>query len=319
MKRREFLLAAAATPFALPQLATAATDRHGLVLVTADLASHIVVVDGATGRVRRHIATREAPRAIERVGRANAVVAHTTEGLVSLIDGDHRRVDKVLRGFQHPRYVAVHPRQEFAYVTDSAAGEVVVIDLRRRAVVRRVDAGGPARHLSISTSGTRLWTALGSKASRIAVLDTSVPDRPRLLRTIRPPFLAHDVVNVPHRGRVWVTSGDHRRIAIYDRDGSRLRWQMKGAAPPQHVAFVAGRAFVASGDDGTVHVHDAGTGQLQRTTRVPVGSFNVTTGGGRVATPSLSSGTIVILDRAGRVRHERDVAASSHDACWIAS
>ena len=73
MKRREFLLVAAATPFALPHLATAATARHGLVLVTADLASHIVVVDGATGRVRRRIATREAPRAIERVGRANAV------------------------------------------------------------------------------------------------------------------------------------------------------------------------------------------------------------------------------------------------------
>ena len=51
---------------------------------------------------------------------------------------------------------------------------------------------------------------------------------------------------------------------------------------------------------------------------VPVGSFNVTTGGGRVATPSLERGSIVILDRAGRVLHERHVAASSHDACWIA-
>jgi DNA-binding beta-propeller fold protein YncE len=318
MKRREFLLAAAATPFALPQLAAGATARHGLVLVTADLAAHIVVVDGATGRVRRRIATREAPRAIERIGRAGAIVAHTTEGLVSLIDGDNRRVDRVLRGFQHPRYAAVHPRQEFAYVTDSAAGEVAVIDLRRQAVVRRVDVGGPARHVSISTSGTRLWTALGSTASQIAVLDTSAPDHPRLLRRVRPPFLAHDVVNVPHRARVWVTSGDHRRVAIYDRDGSRLRWQMEGAAPPQHVAFVAGRAFVASGDDGSVRVHDAGTGRLQRTTRVPVGSFNVTTGGGRVATPSLERGSIVILDRAGRVLHERHVAASSHDACWIA-
>lgn len=319
MKRREFLLTAAAVPFALPHLANAAASRHAMVLVTADLASHVVVVDGATGRVRRRIATREAPRAIERVGRAGAIVAHTTEGVLSFIDGDNRRVEKVLKGFQHPRYVAVHPRQEFAYVTDSAAGEVVVLDLLRKVVVRRVDVGGPARHISISTNGTRLWTALGSKASRIAVLDTSAPDRPRLLRRVRPPFLAHDVVHVPHRARVWVTSGDHRQIAIYDRDGSRLRWQMEAAAPPQHVAFVAGRAFVASGDDGTVRVHDAGTGRLERTTRVPVGSFNVTTGGGRVATPSLERGSIVILDRAGRVLHERHVAASSHDACWIAA
>ncbi len=320
MKRREFLLTAAAAPFApfaLPQLASAATERHGLVLVTADLAAHIVVVDGATGAVRRRIATREAPRAIERVGRAGAIVAHTTEGVVSLIDGDRGRVEKVLTGFQHPRYVAVHPRQEFAYVTDSEAGEVVVVDLRRKAVVRRIDVHGPARHVSISASGTRLWTALGSIASHVAVLDTSTPDRPRLLRRVAPPFLAHDVVINSNAGSVWVTSGDHRRIAIYRLNGAKLLGQLAADAAPQHVGFVAGRAFVASGDDGSVRVHDAATGRLQRTTKVPVGSYNVTTGGGRVATPSLERGTIVILDRTGRVQHERHVAASSHDACWI--
>ncbi len=317
MKRREFLLAAAATPFALPQLASGAGARHGLVLVTADLAAHIVVVDGATGNVRRRIATREAPRAIERWGRSDAIVAHTTEGVVSLIDGANRRVDRVLRGFEHPRYIAVHPRREFAYVSDSAAGEVVVIDLIRRTVLRRVDVGGPARHLSISTSGTRLWTALGSKAARLAVLDTSDPARPRVLRRVAPPWLAHDVVIAPHSGTAWVTSGDRGRIAIYRLDGARIRGQIDAGAAPQHVAFVAGRAFVASGDDGTVRIHDAQTAQLQRTTRVPTGSFNVTTGGDRVATPSLSRGTIVILDRAGRLQHERHVAASSHDACWI--
>ena len=319
MKRREFLLAAAATPFVLPQLATGATARHGLVLVTADLASHIVVVDAATGGVRRRIPTREAPRAIERVGRAGAIVAHTTEGVVSIIDGGNRRVDKVLSGFQHPRYVAVHPRQEFAYVTDSAAGEVVVIDLRRQAVVRRVDVGGAARHVSISASGTRVWTALGSTASHVAVLDTSTPDQPRLLRRVRPPFLAHDVAIASNYGTVWVSSGDRGRIAIYRLNGAKLLGQISADASPQHVAFVAGRAFVASGDDGSVRVHDAASGRLQRTTVVPAGSFNVTAGGGRIATPSLERGTIVILDRAGRRLHERHVAASSHDACWIAS
>ena len=299
-------------------MAAGATARHGLVLVTADLAAHIVVVDGATGRVRRRIATREAPRAIERVSRAGAIVAHTTEGLVSLIDGDNRRVDKVLRGFQHPRYVAVHPRQEFAYVTDSAAGEVAVIDLRRQAVVRRVDVGGPARHVSISARGTRLWTALGSTAPHLAVLDTSTPERPRLLRRVRPPFLAHDVAIPSNYGSVWVTSGDRGRIAIYRLNGAKLIGQITAAASPQHVAFMAGRAFVASGDDGSVRVHDAASGRLQRTTTVPAGSFNVTAGGGRGGDPSLERGSIVILDRAGRVLHERHVAASSHDACWIA-
>ena len=159
--------------------------------MTADLASHIVVVDGATGRVRRRIATREAPRAIERIGRSDAIVAHTTEGVVSLIDGDDRRVSKVLTGFQHPRYIAVHPRQEFAYVTDSAAGEVVVVDLRRKTVVRRLDVGGPARHVSIRPRDAAV-DALGSRR-RTSPCSTR-PARPsEVLRRVTPPFLAHDV------------------------------------------------------------------------------------------------------------------------------
>jgi DNA-binding beta-propeller fold protein YncE len=323
MQRREFLIAAAAAPFALSPLgrlaeAAAAPARHGLLLVTADLAAHVVVVDGTTGRVRRRIPTREAPRSIERFGTAGAVVAHTTEGVVSLIDGDRRRVAKVLGGFSHPRYTAVHPRQRIAYVTDSGTGEVVAIDLRRGTVLHRTDVGGPARHVSVSQTGTRLWTALGSTASRIAVLDTSTPERPRLLRRFRPPFLAHDVAIWSPTGTVWVTSGDAHRIAVYRLNGNRLIRQLTAGAAPQHVAFGAGRAFVASGDDGTVRVHAVGSGRLERTTAVPAGSYNVTTGAGRVATPSLERGTVAILDRAGHLQHERRIAASSHDACWIA-
>jgi hypothetical protein len=185
-------------------------------------------------------------------------------------------------------------------------------------VLHRVGVDGPARHVSVSQTGTRLWTALGPTASRIAILDTSTPERPRLVRRIRPPFLAHDVAIWSPAGSVWVTSGDRRRIAIYRLNGAKFVGQIPAAAPPQHVAFVAGRAFVASGDDASVRVHAVGSGRLERTTAVPEGSYNVTTGGGRVATPSLERGTIAILDRAGRMLHERHIAASSHDACWIA-
>ena len=280
MKRREFLLAAAAAPFALPHLATAATARHGLVLVTADLASHIVVVDAATGRVRRRIATREAPRAIERVGRSARSWRTPRRASSASSTATTGACTKVLSGFQHPRYVAVHPRQEFAYVTDSEAGEVVVIDLRRKTVVRRLDVGGagaPRLHL-----GQRHAALDGARLDRVAPRGARHEHaRPaELLRRVTPPFLAHDVAIASNYGSVWVTSGDRGRIAIYRLNGAKLIGQIAAAAAPQHVAFVAGRAFVASGDDGSVRVHDGASGRLQRTTAVPVGSYNVTAGGG---------------------------------------
>jgi hypothetical protein len=50
---------------------------------------------------------------------------------------------------------------------------------------------------------------------------------------------------------------------------------------------------------------------------VPFGSYNVHAGAGAVVSPSLASGRLTILDRAGRVRHEVKVASAAHDACIL--
>jgi hypothetical protein len=50
---------------------------------------------------------------------------------------------------------------------------------------------------------------------------------------------------------------------------------------------------------------------------VPYGSYNIPAGAGAVVTPSLARGTLTILDRAGRVRREVQVAPAAHDACLI--
>jgi hypothetical protein len=86
---------------------------------------------------------------------------------------------------------------------------------------------------------------------------------------------------------------------------------------PQHVSFGNGVAFVASGDGASVRTHDLADGRVRNVARVPYGSYNVQTGAGAVVTPSLSRGTLTILDRAGRVRREVEVARAAHDACIL--
>jgi hypothetical protein len=56
------------------------------------------------------------------------VVAHTEHGAVTLLDAATSRIRAELDGFAAPRYTAVHPRRPFAYVTDSAREEIVVVD-----------------------------------------------------------------------------------------------------------------------------------------------------------------------------------------------
>lgn len=304
MDRRSFVLAAAAVPFALRELPVA--------LVTADTEAHVVAVDLLTGLVRKRIPTRPGPRSIERVG-ASAVVAHTAVGEVSIVRG--LAVRHVLDRFVEPRYTASARDGRHAFVTDSGNAELVAIDVERGTVVARLKLRLWPRHLSLSRDGRTLWVGLGTASPELAVVDVSDPRRPRLRGRVRPPFPAHDVGFAPS-GRVWVTAGEARSIAVYD--GAEARTLAADAAP-QHVTFLAGRAFVTSGDDGTLRVYDEPSARLLHVTRVPVGSYNVQYAAGRVLTPSLAQGTLCVLDDRGRLRERRTVAASSHDACLAGS
>lgn len=315
MDRQEFILGAAAA-LVVPRSLTRSLGGRPLALVTADLDARIAAIELGTGRVTRWIGTLEDPRSIEGVLSTSAVVAHTAEGAVSLIDGRALRVWRVLRGFSEPRYTAVARRGRHAFVTDSGTGELVTLDVGRGRVLARTEIGAGVRHLSLGRSDTRVWVSLGNTAERIAIVDVSTPAWPRVLGRIRPPFLAHDVGFAPN-GSVWVTSGDRRELAIYDGRGGLLR-TLRGDAPPQHVTFLGRRAYVASGDDGLLRVHTL-DGKLLRSEPLPLGSYNVQHGFGRVLTPSLSQGTLCVADSDGRVRTRVRVARSSHDACFVMS
>jgi DNA-binding beta-propeller fold protein YncE len=316
MDRRKFLVGAAAPLLlgGLPALARAGGGTP-LALVTADRESAIVAIDLSTGRVHRRLATPAGPRSIESSHGA-AVVAHTASGRMSVVDARTLKVFPVDGSFGEPRYTAIEASGRLAYVTDSGRGEVVVVDLLTRRAIARTAVGGPARHVGLDHTGRRLWVALGSKAAAVAVLDLRDPERPRLVGTIRPPFLAHDVGFTPGGRRVWVTSGDRGRIAVYEATTGRLVRTIAADAPPQHVTFLDSRAFVTSGDDAVLRVH-ALDGRLLRSTPVPAGSFNVQQGWGMILTPSLEQGTLCVLSAHGVQLERLRVARSSHDACFL--
>jgi hypothetical protein len=316
MDRRAFVVRAAGLALAPRHLfALAAPPQRALV--TADLESRLVVVDLASGKTVGHIPTLSKPRSIESVG-GMAVVAHSEIGVVSLVNAKRLRVARVLHNFGEPRYTAGHPDGRHAYVSDAKRGQVTAVDVIEGRVLARATVGPRARHITIDPSGRTLWVALGSKAEQIAVVDVSRPARPRFVRRFRPPFLAHDVGWSPDGRRVWVSSGDALELAVYDARSGRGIARPNGDFPPQHVTFARGLAVVTSGWSGTLRVHHTDGRSISRT-RVPVGSYNVQRGLGRIVTPSLERGSICILDERGRVLRTRTIARSCHDACVIAS
>jgi DNA-binding beta-propeller fold protein YncE len=316
--RRGFLAVAAAVPLATAVRPAWAglLDGTPLALVTADLESHVVVVELGSGRVVAEVSTDAGPRSIESVAATCAVIAHTQSGIVSVLDARSLRVRARLRGFREPRYTAADVGGRYAYVSDSGRQDVARVDVLRGEVLERLALGGPARHISLSPSGRLLWVALGSKAEQVAVVDVE-GRRLRLVARIEPPFLAHDVGFTPGGRTVWVTSGDRGAIAVYGARSRRARRIVTADAPPQHVTFLGERAYVTSGDDGTVRVHAISDTRLLHTTSVPFGSYNVQQGDGLLLTPSLERGTLCVLRQSGSLLHRLRVARSSHDACVV--
>ncbi len=310
---RQFVAAAAALPLALRDQAFAASSPAALV--TCDTEARVAVVDLIHGRVTRSIATLPGPRSVERVSSGIAVVAHTALGAVSILDA--HRVRRVLRTFAEPRYAAAHPHGRYAFVTDSAHSDVFSVDVVRGTVVGRVRLDAWARHITVDADGKLLWVGLGTAEPRVAVVDVADPARPRLVRYVRAPFGAHDVGFCA--SSVWVTSGDGRQLGVYDRRAA-LRTRLAAGAPPQHVTFGRDVAYVTSGADGDLRMHALADGRVLGTTRIAIGSYNVQRGdGGLVITPSLDRGTLSVLDPRGSVLRRIQVAASCHDACFIAS
>ncbi|MDX6658267.1 MAG: hypothetical protein QOH62_3060 [Solirubrobacteraceae bacterium] len=313
MNRREFI---GTGLLALPALggcdprrsAAAASGAPPVALATADTESHVAVVGLTSGRILQRVRTVEGPRSIQ--GRAGvvAVCAHTKLGKLSLLERDSSgrvHVRGVLGGFGEPRYAVIAGR--FAFVTDSATGEVATVDLVRARVVHRAPVGDLARH--VTQRGSTLFVGLGSSAAHVVAVDVGNPHAPRVIRRIAPRFLVHDVAVAPD-GRLWMTAGRERRIALHGGP------ELAADEAPQHVTFGPSRAYVASGDGGSVRVHGL-DGRLLRTVRVPRGSYNVQRAGAFVLTPSLGTGSLTILGARGHVLHEVRVAAAAHDACVL--
>ena len=290
-----------------------------LALVTADHDGYVAVVDLDRRRVARRIATLDGPRSVEARAGAGALVGHAAEGAVTLLDGSPLRVRRVLRGFGEPRYAAIAPDGAHAFVTDSAHGELAVVDLRRGRVARRLEVGAGARHLTLDPAGRTLWIALGSTAATLVVVDVADPLAPRVVR----------------RDRAAVRRARRRLLA--ERAARLGDRRPDGRASRCTAPTAAGRPAVLAADAAPQHVTFGPRRGVRRQRRGPLADrprprrrpraaarrasrWAPTTS--RAAATACSrrrsdSGELTVLDDAGRVRWAVTIAGAAHDACVL--
>jgi DNA-binding beta-propeller fold protein YncE len=306
-------LVALALPSSTVALPTGGTP---VALVTAETENELIAV---SGRVLRRVKVPDDPQNVV-ADQQTVVVVSPAAGAVTLLDPRTLRVRKVLRGLGAPQLAALDPSGKWAFVTDDARGQLDVVSLTRRRIVKRLFVGLGAHHLSVSPLGTRTWIALGEHARQIAIVDTSRPAHPRLLRHFDPGFAAHDLGFSPNGSRVWVTSSEDRSVRVLSAVTGRRLFSVAVGPPPQHVVFGAWRrprAFLTSGYASRIEMVDPRRGRILRIASAPYGSFNLTLIGGNVVTSSLLRGTVTYFDSDLRLLHTVRVAPAARGVAGV--
>jgi len=287
-----------------------------VALVTAETQNLLIAVQLPSGHVMRWLRMPAEPENVETNGKY-AVVVSPRAGAVTIVGLQRLRRLKILRGFGSPHIALMVPGHQLAYVTDDESGQLAVIDLVRKRVIRKVFVGLGAHHLAMSPDRTRVWVALGERASSIAVLNTRRLKAPGVIGHVDPHGEAHDLGFSPEGRRVWVTYDDRSEIGIFDEHTWRRVRLWPAGSPPQHIAFDqfsdARHAYVTSGTDGTIRIVSIRTERALRTVSTASGAFNVSTGGSLVLTSSLTNGVLTELNENGRVLLRKRVAPSARD------
>lgn len=263
-------------------------------MVTDETQNRLLVVDLPSGRVSRRVMVPADPEDLATEGNGVVVVVSSRAGEVSVLDRVSLRTIRTFGGFDEPHIAAISPDGQHLYVTDDALGTLTAIRLSDMSVRSVLRVGAGAHHLTFSPDQGRVWVALGESAARIAIVDTTDPDHPRLIGYFDPGFLAHDLSFTPDGQQVWVSSADGPDVTAFASGSHRVLFRVPVGPPPQHIAFEGQYAYLTSGYGDVIEKVDGTTGRVLTRTSSPYGSFELAAADGYVVTSSLLRGTLAI-------------------------
>lgn len=236
------------------------------VFVSAERSSELVGVDLTTGDIVARIRVPTGPRDVTSYGARYVLVTSPRAGAVTLVDSFEQRVLKVWRGFGHPRSVATNGA--YAYVTDVAESELVIIDLATRKITGRV-AVRP-KPLDVAVGDAALIThASASRKLTVAQLSWN---HGRVLRFRHFPVggAARAISRQADSAYAYVTYSSSGTVGALDWGTERLRWRRSVGTLLHDIAvdyYHGRRLWATDRAEGTVLALSSRDGRVLRTLR----------------------------------------------------
>ncbi len=299
-----------------------------VAFVSAERASQLVAVDLTARKVIARIRVAPGPHNVAASPDLRLVlVTSPPAGRVTLVDGVKRRVIAVLGGFAYPHDAEFGPgadslgRPLYAYVTDERRGELAVIDLAARRVVRRVLVGPGAHDLAVRPDGARVWVTHRPGDPKLTIVDTSVPARARVVGRAAARG-SHDIAFATNGLFVWVTywgSGLVGELRAYGRTG-RLRLQERVGELLHHVQIdpVTGELWATDHGSGRTYLVSQRTGRPLRALSGCAGAHHIALAGtAKVVVACHDADAIAVYDRRTWRRTLVPIGAGPHGVAVV--
>lgn len=187
---------------------------------------------------------------------------------VEVVDVEHDRHERSLRGFGEPQGVLYVAQPSHVYVASGSADRVDLLDGESLAGVKRIEKLADADNVRYEAGARHVWVGYGEGALRIldaasgeTVADVPLPGHPESFQLERKG--ARIFVNVPNA----------RQIAVVD----RVRHEVIGAWPvsdarsnfPMALDEESNRLFVGARSPALLLVYDTASGK--RVAKLPIG------------------------------------------------
>ena len=204
---------------------------------------------------------------------------------------------------EHPAHVVTDSRGERAFVSDSAANLVRVIDLKAKTEVGQIATDQYPHGLRLSPDGKTLYVA-NMKGGTVSVIDVPTLKETKRITVGKGPVQ----VGFSTDGRqAYVSLSAENKLGLIDTASQRLvgkvavgRTPIQMMAPPDtHHVYVANQGSAKHPDD-TVSVVDPATAKVVATLKTGQGAHGVasSTDGAYVFVTNIESGTLSVIETA---------------------
>lgn len=203
---------------------------------------------------------------------------------------------------EHPAHVVTDLNAERAFVTDSAANVVRVIDLKARAETGRIPTGAYPHGLRLSPDGKTLYVA-NMRGGSVSVIDVDRLQETGRIAVGKGPV---QVGFAPDGRQAYVSLSGSNQLGLIDTRQQRLVGKVKvGRTPIQMVSTAAGLVYVANqgsaqAPDQTVSVVDAASKRVVKTLVTGKGAHGtaISSDNAYVFVSNIEAGTFSVIDAA---------------------